>query len=302
MHPKINKSDTKTIVEYLPLAYVIRKTILIQTYGEYPKYMTPDDEMIARVLHLLPDKKRTLLDSDVQSTKAHTAEYMINNKSVYDILDHICKDTDLYPYVKQHKSTRDGQGKYYAINSRWLGPNHINATTLKAEMALQISTYDGEKKAWNWEKYVAQHVKYHIILGNLMEYGYQGLDPGSNVWYLLNGIRCDKLSTAIAKVRVHPDKYEKDFDTVVTFLSQYINKKAPTLSLKVASVAQTRPANWQKTSATCGTFKGLSWKKYSREKNDSMLMVQHQQLYELKKKAGLIKGKMKTRKQQSFRD
>ena len=53
-----------------------------------------------------------------------------------------------------------------------------------------------------------------------MEYVYQGLDPGSKVRYLLNGIRCDKLSTAAATVSVHPDKYEKDFDTVVTFLTQ----------------------------------------------------------------------------------
>ena len=32
-------------------------------------------------------------------------------------------------------------------------------------------------------------------------------------------------------------------------------------------------------------------KKYSREEYDSMLTTQHQQLYELYKKAGLIKGK-----------
>ena len=49
---------------------------------------------------------------------------------------------------------------------------------------------------------------------HLIEYGYQGLD------YLLNGIRCDKLSTAVATVRVHPDKYEKDFDAVVAFLTK----------------------------------------------------------------------------------
>ena len=29
--------------------------------------------------------------------------------------------------------------------------------------------------------HIAQHVKYHIILGNLMEYGYQGHDPGLKV-------------------------------------------------------------------------------------------------------------------------
>ena len=75
-----------------------------------------------------------------------------------------------------------------------------------------------------------------------MEYGCQGLDPGLKVPYLLNGIRCDKLSTAVATIRVHPDKYKKDFNAVVNFLSQYIDKRAPTLSVNVASVGQSRHA------------------------------------------------------------
>ena len=125
-----------------------------------------------------------------------------------------------------------------------------------------------------------------------MEYGYQGLDPGSKVCYLLNGIRSDKLSTAVTAVRVQPVTYEKDFDAVVAFLSHYIDKRAPTPSVKIASVSQTRPTKWQKINANHGTFKGkIESKKYSREEFDSMLMAQHQQLYELQKKARLIKGK-----------
>ena len=103
--------------------------------------------------------------------------------------------------------------------------------------------------------YIALHVKYHVILGNLIEYGYQGLDPGLKVPYLLKGIRCDKLSTAITTVRAHPDKYEKDFHMVVTFLTQNINKRAPTLSVKVASVDQTRPAKRQMRGASHSTLK-----------------------------------------------
>ena len=62
--------------------------------------------------------------------------------------------------------------------------------------------------------------------------------------------------------------------------------------MKVASVMKTRPAKWQKTSTSCGTFKGkIKLKKYSREEYDSLSMAQHQQLYELKKKARLIKSK-----------
>ena len=69
-----------------------------------------------------------------------------------------------------------------------------------------------------------------------MEFGYQGLDLGLKVQYLLNGIRCNKLSMAVAAVRAHPYRYKKDFDAVVSFLSQYIDRKAPTPSVKVASI------------------------------------------------------------------
>ena len=100
------------------------------------------------------------------------------------------------------------------------------------------------------------------------------------------------MSTAVTAARVHQDKHEKDFNAVVTFLTQYTNKRAPTLSVHIASVGQTRPAKQQKTSPTHGTFKGeIELKKYSREDYDSMSTAQYQQLYELKKKAGLIKGK-----------
>ena len=49
------------------------------------------------------------------------------------------------------------------------------------------------------------------------------------------------MSTAVATVRAHPDKYKKDFDTVVAFLTQYVDRKAPTLSVKVASVLENPP-------------------------------------------------------------
>ena len=63
------------------------------------------------------------------------------------------------------------------------------------------------------------------------------------------------MSTAVDTVRVHPYKYMKDYDAVVAFLTQYINKRVPTPSVMVASVYQNRPAKQQKTTATHGTLK-----------------------------------------------
>ena len=102
------------------------------------------------------------------------------------------------------------------------------------------------------------------------------------------------MSTTIAIEWVHPEKYEKDFDAVVTFLIQYINKRAPTLSLKVASVTQTRPTRQQKTSASHGIFKGeIELKKYSKEEYNSMSNLNCQQLYEFHKKVHLRPHKKK---------
>ena len=90
------------------------------------------------------------------------------------------------------------------------------------------------------------------------------------------------MSTAVAAVRAQPDKYKKDLDVVVALLAQYINKRAPTPSVKVVSVGQTKPVKQQKTSTSHGTFKvKIKLKKYYREEYDSMLRAQHQQLYEL---------------------
>ena len=96
----------------------------------------------------------------------------MDNRSFYDMLDQIYNNTDLYLYVEQHKSKRDGRWAYYSIHSRRLGMNCVNLSASEAKMSLQTSMYDGEKKAWNWEEHVAQHVKYHIILGNIVEYEY----------------------------------------------------------------------------------------------------------------------------------
>ena len=81
------------------------------------------------MMRLLPGcyiKNKLLLEHDDQSIKEHTTEYKIDNRTVYDMLDQICKDTDLYQHVEQQKPERDGRGAFYAIPSRQLGQNHVN--------------------------------------------------------------------------------------------------------------------------------------------------------------------------------
>ena len=73
------------VVIRAPFAYVIRKMIIVQIYGNHPNYATPDDEMITRILHLPTDKNMLLLEHNGYSVKECTAEYKIENRSDYDI-------------------------------------------------------------------------------------------------------------------------------------------------------------------------------------------------------------------------
>ena len=47
--------------------------------------------MITKMVHLPQDKNRLYDEQSEQSVKEHTAEYEIDNRSIYDIMDHIIK-------------------------------------------------------------------------------------------------------------------------------------------------------------------------------------------------------------------
>ena len=60
----------------------------------------------------------------------------------------------------------------------------------------------------------------------------------------------------------------------------------------IEAVDQSRWTNKQETSEVCSIFKGkFEWKKYLVEECHSMLVAQKQQLYELRHRGKLIKGK-----------
>ena len=120
MPPEFNKADMtgmmEPIKEYLrlhygdiraPLVYIIRKAILVEIHGDDCTYMTPDDEMIANMQHLPPETNKLHNKKIAQPVKDNMAEFKLDSRSVHYILDQICKDIDLDPYVKQHKSKMD---------------------------------------------------------------------------------------------------------------------------------------------------------------------------------------------------
>ena len=105
---KVNKADMagmmETIKEYFrscnsvvraPLAFLIRKTIIVKTYSDFSKHVTFDDKMMIKMLHLSQDKNKYLLwiVITVQSRRIRKGKKVMTE--LFMTHDQICKDKDL---------------------------------------------------------------------------------------------------------------------------------------------------------------------------------------------------------------
>jgi hypothetical protein len=63
----------------------------------------------------------------------------------------------------------------------------------QSEKALMMLTYNGDERCWNFEKYVTAMKKHRQVLEGLVPYRYSGINECIKVWYLLDGIKTDKL-------------------------------------------------------------------------------------------------------------
>ena len=234
--PKIDDKDwTKTLeglAEYLracpgetkiPLSYVIRKGRAVPPEQQDPpaNYHDSFDEMINRAPHF-------------KENEIEHPTYVNDNHAVWQIISDWCRDDPCWTYVKPHQRRRDGRGAFLALWNHYLGPNNIDNAATMAERRLEVTTYDGEKRRWNFERFVKTHKDQHTILDNLREHGYAGIDERSKVRHLLNGIKTDKLDSV--KTRIMSDQVLRNrFDDCVTlfkdFISQSSSLRNPTLEI-----------------------------------------------------------------------
>ena len=106
----------------------------------------------------------------------------------------------------------------------------------RAEGRLQSTTYSGETKRWNFEKYVGMHVDQHTILQGLTQYGYSEIDPRSKVRYFLGGIKTTTLDSVKANVMSNA-VLRSDFDATASLYKDYIEQMKASTPMKEAHIA-----------------------------------------------------------------
>lgn len=221
--PEINAKDwprtIDSIREYLrgclgtdktPLAYVIRSNLDPEEapHGGFPTFT---DELIARAP----------IRTEVNGNTTYNETYLEDRVLVWNKLDELTRSHECWTYVRPAQRARDGRLAFYGLEDHYLGVNNVDNMSSLAEHRLTTTTYKGELRRWNFEKYVQVHVNQHNILENLVQHGYAGLDERSKVRHLMKGIKTDRLDSV--KTRIMSDaSLRSDFHACVTLYKDFI--------------------------------------------------------------------------------
>ena len=198
-------------VNGIPLAYVIRRPRVDETVAINPigGFGSVQDEMIHRAPHLAADGTTDL------------PSYRTDRLKVWDLLAEICRNLDCFTYIKPEQRLRNGRMAFWRLHDHYLGPNNVDNMATMAETKLQVTSYQGEKKNWDFEKYVRCHVNQHSILSRLTEHGYSGIDERSKVRHLLEGIKFGGLDAVKTQILANTE-LRTNFDRCVSLYKDYI--------------------------------------------------------------------------------
>jgi hypothetical protein len=157
----------------------------------------------------------------------YTVTFKADNKQVWLKLASICHDKDCWTYIRRYQSTQNGRAAFWALHNHYLGASNVDNMSARAERKLMDTVYNGEKRRWNFEKYVRLHVEQHAVLEDLVQYGYSGIDEGSKVRYLVRGVKTQALDTVKASILASA-VLRNDFTAASTLFKDFIDQTKST--------------------------------------------------------------------------
>ena len=115
-------------------------------------FSSAEDEMVARA-PIIEGGLRTVI-------------FKTDTMKVWGIISAITRDLDFWTYVKADHKTIDRRKAYRDMWGHFLGPDNVDNMVSEAERLLVATHYSGERKRFNFERYVTiQKDQHHILEG-----------------------------------------------------------------------------------------------------------------------------------------
>ena len=150
--------------------------------------------------------------------------FLMDNERVWELFTEMMRDRDCWTHIRKYQASRDGRSAFVTLKMQYLGANFVTTQSRAAETELQNATYTGEKRRWNFDKYVQVHQEQHTILEGLVKYGYAGIDPRTKVRHLMDGIKIDSLDAVANQINANA-ALQTDFDRCVGLYKDHLRMK-----------------------------------------------------------------------------
>jgi hypothetical protein len=175
---------------------------------------------------------------DAETLGPFASSFLVDRAEVWEKLAEILLPHDAFKVIKAVKKTRNGRLVDQLLFRHYLGPNNVGNMAGEAEQMLALVQYKGEMRHWNFEKYALMHLRQHLILEALVIHGYTGIDAGSKVRYLLNGIWCAELDAVRTRIMSDKDLHQ-DFARCVTLFKDFVKQSAQVARAQLGIAAMT---------------------------------------------------------------
>ena len=159
----------------IPLNYVIRKQAVPIPNAVY----ATDEEQIVAIAPLTGD------------------QYNKDNAKVYGILKQLCLEGPGRSYILEFDRVKDGRGAWLAMYSHYEGDSFRNRSKEEAYTVLEHIHYEGERKGFTFETFVARHNDCYLELSRHNE----PVHEEKKVRDFLNRINAPELQAAKQQVR-----------------------------------------------------------------------------------------------------
>ena len=151
--------------------------------------------------------------------------FKLDNTKVWKLLKSSLINTPPYNNISNHNGSKDGRAAWKSLLAAYQGSDYTERMRDSAFEVLSKSHYNGEKKTFNFEKFVDIHKAAHKKLIDAEYNGGRGLDEETKIQHLKNGIKAEAgLEHALSIISLD-NRYRNDFDGFTSYMMSQVNRR-----------------------------------------------------------------------------
>jgi hypothetical protein len=172
--------------------------------------VTINTELTARAAILRFDLTHDQLAqaSDVLKDKGpFTQTFIQDSTKVYDILHTVWGTSQSWTHARAAGKIKNGRKAYRTFHAQLLGGQQLVASGSAIMTKLQSLRFNGERRGFPFDKYVALHVQGHVEHDDLQQYGVEPLTDVLKILWFQNGITDKSLDAVWASINAAPTNF-----------------------------------------------------------------------------------------------